>query len=228
MATQGPTRSIPLPGLMLLLGPLVTVLARTISVPWNDAGLRGANEVVGRFAAHPARADAGAALVMAGGVLLVLTSLVLTVVLANAKPRTAAAAGVLLLCGCASIIAHGAMSLTTGQMVRHAPHDVAAAVVTHLTVDTHAIDILTLLGSLGWLILGVGTFRSRQLPRAAAVLVGLGGFSTTFTSGGPIRVLVVGTALLLLVGTGLAAAYLTKGARDQDLATAGVPSRVQA
>jgi hypothetical protein len=224
MATQGPTKAIPLPGLMLVLGPLVTALARTISVPWNDAGLRGANEVVGRFAAHPALADAGAALVMAGGILLILTSLVLTVVLANAKPRTAAVAGVLLLCGCASIIAHGAMSLTTGQMVRHAPHDVAATVVTHLTVDTHAIDILTLLGSLGWLILGVSTFRSRQLPKVAAVVVGLGGFSTTFTSGGPIRVLVVGTAVLLLVGTGLATAYLTKGARDHKIATAGVPS----
>jgi hypothetical protein len=224
MATQGPTRSIPLPWLMLVLGPLVTVLARTISVPWNDAGLRGANEVVGRFAAHPGRADGGAALVMAGGVLLVLTSLVLTVVLAKAKPRTGAVVGVLLLCGCASIIARGAMSLATGQLVRHAPHDVAATVVSHLTVDTTAIDILTLLGSLGWLILGVSAFRSRQLPRVAAVLVGLGGFTTTFTSGGPIRVLVVGTALILLVGSGLAAAHLSKGARDPEFATADAPS----
>jgi asparagine N-glycosylation enzyme membrane subunit Stt3 len=109
-------------------------------------------------------------------------------------------------------------------MVRHAPHDVAARVVTHLSVDTHAIDILLLRGSLGWLIRGVSTFRSRQLTRVAAVLVGIGGFSSTFTSGGPIRVLVVGTAVLLLVGTGLAAAYLTKGARSQEIVTAGAQS----
>lgn len=121
-----------------------------------------------------------------------------------------------MLCGCGSIIAHGAMSLTTGQMIQHAPHEIAAIVVTHLTVDTHAIDILTLLGSVGWLILGVSTFRSRQLPRITAVLVAFGGFSTTFTSGGPIRVLVVATALLLLVGTSLAAAYLAKGASVKD------------
>lgn len=96
--------------------------------------------------------------------------------------------------------------------------------MTHLTVDTHAIDILLLLGSLGWLILGVSTYRSRQLPRVAAVMVGIGGFSTAFTSGGPIRVLVVGAAVLLLVGTGLAAAYLTKGARSQEIVTAGAQS----
>ncbi|MEO6511084.1 MAG: DUF4386 family protein [Nocardioides sp.] len=226
MAAQDPAGSIPFRGPILVIGPVVTVVARLISVPWNDDGRRGANEVVGRFAEHPGRADAGAALVMAGGVLLVLTVLALSLVLARAKPRTAAVSGVLMLCGCASIIALGTMSATTGQMVRHAPVDVAVDVVSHLTVDSYAINVLTLLGALGWLVLGVGLFRSRQLQRPTAVLVAFGGFTTTFTAAGPILVLVVGTAALLLAGTALAAVHLTRGDNHPQTTTPETPRTV--
>jgi hypothetical protein len=186
---------------LLVLGPVVTVVARVLSVPWNDAGTSGATEVVQGFSDHPARADLGGALVMVGGVLLVLTTWVLAARVADSKARTAFVCGLLMLCGAGSIIARGAMSLSTGQLVRHAPQDAAVTVVAHLTVDTLAIDALGLLGALGWLVLGVSLYRRRLVPRTTAVLLGLGGFTSMFTAGGPIRVLVVGSALVLLAGT---------------------------
>lgn len=203
---------------LLVLGPCVTVAARLLSVPWNDAGTRGATEMVGRFSDHPVRADLGGALVMVGGVLLVLTVWVVAAVTAETKARTAAVCGLLMLCGAGSIIARGGMSLGVGQLVRHAPHEVAVAVVVHLTVDTLAIDVLGLLGAMGWLVLGVTLYRGRLVPRTTAVLLGFGGFTTMFTAGGPIRVLVVGTAVVLLLGTAQVAATLLRGGRRPVLA----------
>src|SRR5258706_9939644 len=63
-------------------------------------------------------------------------------------------------------------------------------------------DMPILLGVRGFILLAVCLFRSRRVPRVAAILIGLGGAATTVTSQGPIRPLLLTAAGILLIGQG--------------------------
>jgi hypothetical protein len=94
----------------------------------------------------------------------------------------------------------GAVSLVAGQIVRHTAPEIAATLWGHLALDLAPIDLMILIGVLGFVLLAIGLFRSRRVPRIAAVLVGLGGAATMITSQGPIRPLLVTAAAILLAG----------------------------
>ncbi len=73
------------------------------------------------------------------------------------------------------------------------------------------VFLAILTGAIGFVVLSVGLFRSHVVPGAAAVLVGLGGATTLFTTGGPMRPLLLTAAALALAGFGWVAATALSG-----------------
>jgi hypothetical protein len=86
------------------------------------------------------------------------------------------------------------------------------------------VFLAVVIGVVGFLLLAVGLYRSSEVPRAAAVLVGIGGAATLFTSGGPARPFLVTAAAVALAGFGWVAAAV----RDRVSASASRPSRAAA
>jgi len=54
----------------------------------------------------------------------------------------------------------------------------------------------------GFIVIAVGLFRAGVVPRAASVLVGLGGATMMTTAAGPVRPLLIAAATVALVGFG--------------------------
>ncbi|MGH8881836.1 MAG: hypothetical protein ACRD0P_31555, partial [Stackebrandtia sp.] len=57
-----------------------------------------------------------------------------------------------------------------------------------------------LMGAVGAVLLAIGLYRSRAVPRAAAVLSGIGTAAVLITATGPIKGFVVGAAVIATVG----------------------------
>jgi hypothetical protein len=104
--------------------------------------------------------------------------------------------------GCVGIANVGAVSAVDGQIVRHSPTPVAVEVTRQYNENLPIVDAPILLGVLGFILLAICLFRSRRVPRVAAILIGLGGAATTITSEGPVRPLLLIAAGILLIGQG--------------------------
>jgi hypothetical protein len=146
--------------------------------------------------------SAGAALVLLGAILLLPAVLHLGTVARTRTPRLGAVAQTLTVIGCVGIAAVGAVSAVDGQIVRHSPAPVAVEAIRQYSENLPIVDAPILLGALGFILLAISLFRSRHIPRAAAVLVGLGGAATAITSQGPVRPLLLAAVGLLLIGQG--------------------------
>jgi hypothetical protein len=143
-------------------------------------------------------------LVVLSGLLLIPAVLTLARIVRVRQPRLGAVVGAWTVAACIGIacigiVCVGAKSLVMGQVVRYSPPEVAATVWSHVALDMVFIDLLNLLGALGFIALAVGIFRSRVVPRAAAILVGFGGLTTLVTAEGPIRPLLATAAGILLI-----------------------------
>jgi hypothetical protein len=189
----------------LIAAPVLMIIGRLLTVPHDD---QRRTAYIQQVADHPVRSDTGAALTLFASTLLIPVVLALTAAARGRNPRFGRVAGALSIIGCVGTAGVATVSLVAGQLARHTPLDVAATIWGHLALDLGPVDLMVLLGVLGFLLLGVALFRSRSVPRGAAVLAGLGGAATMITSQGPIRALVVGTAVVLLAGTGWIAAGL--------------------
>ena len=70
------------------------------------------------------------------------------------------------------------------------------------------VFLAVLVGVVGFILLAVGLYRSSEVPKGAAVLVGIGGATTLVTSGGPVRPFLLTAAVLILAGFGWVAVSL--------------------
>ena len=92
-------------------------------------------------------------------------------------------------------------ALVAGQMVRLGDTEASVALWDRVWNSDKLWPIMTVhLGALGFIVLAVGLFRAGAVPRAAAVVVGLGGATTMTTAAGPIRPLLIIAAAIALVG----------------------------
>jgi hypothetical protein len=190
-------------GVSLIAAPLVLLIARTLNVPWpGDSGVEKTGHYVQQIADDPTRSDLGAALVLLGAVLLLPAMLYLGTVARTRMPRLGAVAMALTVIGCVGIANVGAVSVISGQIVRHSPIPVAVEVTRQYNDNIPIVDLPILLGVLGFILLAICLFASRRVPRVAAILIGLGGAATTITSEGPIRPLLLTAAGILLIGQG--------------------------
>lgn len=86
--------------------------------------------------------------------------------------------------------------------MRRSPPDTAASVLGHFAKDVPTVDLLIILGMVGYALLAICLYRDRGNPRILPFLVGIRGAATMITAEGPILSLVLTAALLLLIGQG--------------------------
>jgi hypothetical protein len=192
----------PVTAALLVGGPLVMVVGRLLLVPLDDQGWDG---VLTDAAAHQSRSDTGWLLAMAAAGLIAASAVALSAVLGRAgRTRAAAVAAVTTAvgwAGCAGIATAGLLLSYQGK----APD---RAVQVQLLKDVNAghtafIFLMCVLGAVGYVVLAVGLARSHVVGKGVAVLVGLGGFATLLTMPGPMKPLLVLSALLLTAGQAL-------------------------
>jgi len=181
----------------LVTAPLVVLTARLVLVPyWDEADM-----YIRDVADHPGRSDLGASLVIVGAMLLVSSVLVLARLVAVDHPRIAVTGAILGVIGCVGMACVSMAALVAGQMVRLGDTDASVALWDRVWNSEKLWPIMTVhLGALGFIVLAVGLFRAGAVPRAAAVLAGLGGATTMTTAAGPIRPLLITAAAIALVG----------------------------
>ena len=181
----------------LIAGPLVVLAARFVLVPyWDEADV-----YIRDVAEDPARSDLGASLVIVGAMLLLSGVLVLAQLVALDNPRLAVSGALLAVIGCVGMACISMAALVAGQVVRLGDTDASIALWDRVWNTEKLWPIMTVhLGALGFIVLAVGLFRARVVPRAASVLVGLGGATMMTTAAGPIRPLLIAAAAFALVG----------------------------
>ena len=181
----------------LVTAPLVVLAARFLLVPyWDEADV-----YIRDVAEDPGRSDLGASLVIVGAMLLLGSVLVLARLVAVDHPRTAVTGAILAVIGCVGMACVSMAALVAGQMVRLGDTEASVALWDRVWNSHKLWPIMTVhLGALGFIVLAVGLFRAGAVPRAAAVVVGLGGATTMTTAAGPIRPLLIIAAAIALVG----------------------------
>ena len=181
----------------LVTAPLVVLAARLVLVPyWDEADV-----YIREVADHPGRSDLGASLVIVGAMLLVGSVLVLARLVAVDHPRIAVTGAILGVVGCVGMACVSMAALVAGQMVRLGDTVASVELWDRVWNSDKLWPIMTVhLGALGFIVLAVGLFRAGAVPRAAAVLVGLGGATTMTTAAGPIRPLLITAAAIALIG----------------------------
>ena len=181
----------------LVMGPLVVLAARFVLVPyWDEADV-----YIREVADDPGRSDLGASLVVVGAMLLVSSVLVLARLVAVDHPRLAVTGAILGVIGCVGMACISMAVLVASQMVRLGDTGASIALWDRVWNSDKLWPIMTVhLGALGFIVLAVGLFRAGVVPRAASVLVGLGGAMTMTTAAGPIRPLLIAAAAIALVG----------------------------
>jgi hypothetical protein len=131
----------------------------------------------------------------------VLPGLALAALVRESRPRTAAFATVTTALGwtgsagiCSAGVFMGAMSVSPAR-------DAQIQVLTDANKGaSNVIFLLCVAGAVGMIALAVALAKSRAVPVGAAVLIGLGGAGTLLVMPGPVKLLLVLTALLLAAG----------------------------
>ncbi|MFC9694116.1 DUF4386 family protein [Kribbella sp. NPDC056951] len=185
----------------LLSAPLVAVIARALMTPQyqDKADQLDTTRYLNALADASARNDLGALLATASAVLYVATALSLARIARNRLGTVGAALSVV---GAFGIFAVAVFAMVAGRLAQESDRAAAAALLERLNnAPVFASFVLALLiGAIGSVLLGIGLFRSRRVPRAAALVAGIGGAGLMLTAPGPLVSFVVGAAILALIG----------------------------
>lgn len=184
---------------LLVAGPLPLLVGGLLLVRFDDQDWPA---VLAAMAAHPARSNAGWLLAALGAALVIPPTVALARSLGDPRPRTAAAAAVLIVLGWASVPATAALGVLMAAMSAAPDRATQADVLVGYNAGVAAgfLYLPAALGAIGYVVLAVGLARSRTVPVAAAVLVALGGAATLLVVPGPIRALLLLAVALLLAG----------------------------
>jgi hypothetical protein len=192
------TALTPIQTACLVAAPLTLALGRTqLNLNWDDAP-----DYLAEMAANPVSTDLGSLLTLAGSILLIPAVLGLAGIVRIRTPRLAAVGGALAVLGAISGIVVATTALVGGHIAEQATNAATAELWTGIWSDSRVGPPLLIAGIIGFVLLAVGLFRSGVVPRTAAVLVGVGAVATLVTSVGPVRALVVGSAVLTLAAFG--------------------------
>ena len=184
---------------LLVVAPLLMAVGRLLLVPMDDQKW---DTVLTQAAANQGTSDAGWLMALAASGLLAAAALSMTALLHQADRRKAAAFATVTIAlgwaGSAAICMGGVLFSYQGKSA-----DRAAQI--QLLTDVNAghsafVFLLCVLAAVGYIVLGVGLARSGLAGKGAAFLVGLGGVSTLLTMPGPLKALLVVSALVLLAG----------------------------
>lgn len=184
---------------ILVGAPLLMAVGRLLLVPFDDQGW---DAVLTQAAAHQNRSGTGWFLAMAASGLLGAAALSLAKLLHLAgRTKAAAFAAVTTALGWA-----GSAGICTGGLLLSYQGSASdRKVQVKLLNDFNAgqgtlVFLLCVVAAVGYVVLAVGLARSGVVGKGVAILVALGGVGTLMTMPGPLKLLLVFAALVLLAG----------------------------
>lgn len=191
---------------VLVGAPLVAIAARLLATPvyQNDDNSPNHAKYLADVAEHAVRNDVAATLTMVSAMLYAAAAITVGGVAAAWFRRVGRLGGVLAAVGAFGLAAWGAMQAFYAQAARQEDREAMIALLdaAYDAGGTNAYYGIILVGALGWLVLGVCLYRSRAVPRLAAVLTALGGAGVLATAPGPLLSFIAGAAVISLLGLG--------------------------
>lgn len=191
---------------VLVGAPLVAIAARFLATPvyQNDDDTPDHVSYLAEVAEHAVRNDVGGALTLVSAMLYAAAAIVVGTMAATRFHRVGRVGGVLAAAGAFGLAAWGAIIAFAAQAARSDDRDAMIALLdaSYTAAGTNFYYGVLLVGALGWVVLGVCLYRSRVVPRAAAVLTALGGAAVLATAPGPALSFIVGAAVVSLIGLG--------------------------
>lgn len=154
---------------------------------------------LGELAESGTRNDVGALLALLSAILYVGTALALARIVNTRLGMIGAALTVI---GAFGLGAWSTFVLVAGRMAEENDRQSAIAVLERINNAPVFgwVFAALLAGAAGSVLLAIGLWRSHLVPRAAAVVTGVGGAGLMVTAPGPLVSFVVGAAVLALVG----------------------------
>jgi hypothetical protein len=212
-----------LSALCLLAAPLVVLVARALSTPWyqDESDHLDADRYLTAVADAATRNDIGAGLTFVSAILFAGVAIVLAGIVRERNPRLGLVGGSMSVIGAFGLASVG-VAMTFGQIARSGERDTMISLMGQLydSAQTGGVFFLAMvLGAIGAVLLAIGLYRSQVVPRAAAVLGGVGVAAVFITASGPLRSFVVGSAVIATLGLGWIALRLSS--RRSALAAAG-------
>ena len=185
----------------LLAAPVTALVARTLWTPFDD---EEPVRYIAEVGQHPSRSGFGALLMILSALLLIPAAFALAAELRATRPRLARIAVGMIVTGAVGMAAFSMIGLFASLVAANPDRTTMLTLWDQLVADPKGelIFLAILTGAIGFIVLAVGLFRSHTVPRPAAVLAGLGGATTLFTTGGPMRPLLLTAAALALTGFG--------------------------
>jgi hypothetical protein len=192
----------------LVAGPLVMTAGRAMLVPHDDENYAG---ILSQMAEQPASNGIGWFLAFLACALLIPASTGLAGTFADQIRRLSSITSLLLVVGWVGTSATAPAILVASDIAAKAPAEsVAAGLKAFNDGIAGAFFLMSVLGIIGAITLAVGLFRSKAVPKPAAVLVGLGIVTTIITMSGPVQGLLLACSLILLAGCVWSALTLLK------------------
>lgn len=189
----------------VVAAPIAAVVARLLWVPFDE---EDSGRYLTELARSPVRADAGAFLMILSALLLIPAAFALAAIVKDRAPRMGQVATGMIAAGVIGMSILSSLGLVAGTMAAD-PDQAAMVRLWDSFFNGSKGELLflpVLVGVFGFMVLAIGLYRSGDVPRAAAVLTGVGGAALLFTTGGPGRGLLVTAAVLALAGFGWVAA----------------------
>lgn len=185
----------------LVSAPVLAVAARALMTPQyqDQADQLDTGRYLSALADAGARNDAGALIAMLGAALYVGTALGLAKI---AKNRLGNIGAALTVVGAFGLWSVSIFVLVAGRLAQEQDRQTATALLDRInSASVFSVLFFALVaGAVGSVLLAIALYRSRAVPRAAAVLAGVGGASLMVTAPGPLLTFVVGGAVLALIG----------------------------
>jgi Domain of unknown function (DUF4386) len=191
---------------VLLLAPLLALVARVLATPWyqDEADQPDTARYLDELAESATRNEIGSGLAFVGAIAFVGVALVLADLVRSRMPRLAMIGGGLVVVGAFGLATVSVQSLTATQIATMDDREALLPMLDALFRDPELgwYFIAMVLGAVGAVLLAIAMYRSRVVPRAAAVITGLGIAAVMLTAPGPLRSFVAGSAVIATIGLG--------------------------
>jgi hypothetical protein len=188
----------------VLAAPLVALVARALMTPWyqDESDQPDSARYLAELAESPVRNEIGAGLTFLSAVLFAGAALVLTGIVRKRMPRLGAAGGALTVIGAFGLVTVSVQTMASAQIARFGEADTMIPLMDELysAPQMSSFYVAMIAGAVGAVLLAVGLYRSQVVPRAAAILTGLGIAAVLLTAPGPAVAFIVGAAIIATVG----------------------------
>lgn len=198
---------------VLIAAPAVAIVARLLTTPWyqDDADQPDSARFLADVADAQARNETGMILSVVAAVLFAGAAVAVGLRVREQLPRLGTAGMLMAVIGGFGLAMFSDMLLLGAQAARIEEERPAMAALfdqSYTAATGNFFYLLLIIGALGWVLLGIGLYRTRIAARAAAVVTALGGAAVMLTAPGPVISFISGAAVVALVGLAWVAAGL--------------------